>query len=244
MSEQRFPLGLPTRLRPVCVLGTGATSVVWQVRDTEAGVDLALKVVAPSPGSIVDPGRRAETEARAVARLAGMAGIVGLHEVGRTAAGDAWLVCDLMPGGTLADQAPLACARVASIGAALAAALAGAHRCGVCHGDLTPHNVLFDADGRPAIADFGMAGLSHAPDDPGGLTPAYAAPERLHGAAPSDAADVWSLAATLAAVRDPDESSSCATALEQVLAECRVEPAIRRPDAAALHDALAAVVPR
>jgi serine/threonine-protein kinase PknK len=244
VSAPRFPVGLPTRLRPVRVLGTGATSVVWQVRDTEAGVDLAVKVVSPRPGSTVDPGRRAETEARAVARLGELSGVVRLHEVGRTAAGEAWLVVDLMPGGSLAERAPLPCARVAAIGAELAATLAGAHRCGVRHGDLTPDNVLFDDADRPALADFGMAGLSHAADDPGGLTPAFAAPERLRGAAPSEAADVWSLGATLATVRDPEESSACGGALERILVSCCSEAPTERPDAAAVHDALDALVPR
>lgn len=237
-------MGLPTRLRPVAVLGAGATAVVWQVRDTESGSDLAVKVVAPRAGSTVDPARRAETEARAVVRLGDVPGVVRLHEVGRTVAGEAWLVVDLMPGGTLASRSPMRCVEAAAVGRRLAAALATAHRSGVRHGDLTPDNVLFDVHGRPAIADFGMAGLSHAPDDPGGLTPAFAAPERLRGAAPSEAADVWSLAATLAAVRDPDESGECAVALEQILARCGTESPVDRPDAATVHDALDALVPR
>ncbi len=217
------------------VLGRGASSVVWHVRDTEVGLDLAVKVVTAVPGSLVDPARRAETEARALARLAGIDGVVALHEVGRTDDGAAWLVHDLAAGGSLAARAPWTSDDLARIGSVLARTLAAAHERQVHHGDISPGNVLFDGAGRPLLADFGMAGLGHAPDDPGGLTPAFAAPERLRGAPPSAASDVFSLAATLAAVVDgePDD------ALVPVLARCRVEDPSRRPSAATVSDELA-----
>lgn len=235
-----FPLGVPTRLRPVELLGHGSTSTVWRVRDTATGRELALKVVAPVPGSRIDPARRAETEARALARLGPDPGVVQLLEVGRTDDGEAYLVQQLVQGPTLAELAPLASARAATIGAAVAATLARAHAAGVSHGDVTPHNVVLGPDGAPLLIDFGMAGLGHAPDDPGGLTPAFAAPERLRGAPPSPAADVYSLATTLLGVLGALDARGRAL-LDGVLRTATSDEPAARPDAGAVADALGSV---
>ena len=41
----------------------------------------------------------------------------------------------------------------------LADALAAVHRAGLAHGDVTPANVLFAADGRPVLGDLGVGPL-------------------------------------------------------------------------------------
>jgi serine/threonine protein kinase len=100
--------------------------------------------------------------------------------------------------------------------------------------------VVFDGDGQVLLADFGMAGLGHAPDDPGGLTPAFAAPERLRGAPPSDASDVYSMAVTLrsaSAQPVPEE-------VERLLANGAAASPADRPSAAELADALRSLLPR
>ena len=48
-------------------------------------------------------------------------------------------------------------------GAAVADALAHVHRAGVLHRDVIPRNVLFDADGRAHLSDFGVALVADAP---------------------------------------------------------------------------------
>lgn len=231
----RWPIGIPTRLRPIAVLSEGRGTTVWQARDTATGVDRAVKVVCAVPGSTVDPARRAETEARALARLGGVAGVVRLHELGRTDRGDAWLAYDLVTGGTLAASAPLPVERVRKLGVTLASTLAEAHGRDVHHGDLSPTNVILGDGGAPLLADFGMAGLGYAPDDPGGLTPAYAAPERLRGAPPSGPSDVWSLAATLDAVTVERPGGD----LRELLDRCRSRDPAARPSASEVADGLA-----
>lgn len=198
-------VGLPTRLRLVEVIGSGVSASVWRARDTLGGRDVAVKLLPP-PGGIDDRATdlhraRFEREARALARLHGVEGVVALRELGITPDGTAWFVMDLAGGGSLRDR--LGEGRVIdadALGLVLATALARAHELGVVHGDISPANVLFDEHDQPMLADFGMAALLSGgvgTDGVAGFTAAYAAPERLAGAPPDPASDVYALAATL-----------------------------------------------
>ncbi|MHB1138508.1 MAG: protein kinase domain-containing protein [Microthrixaceae bacterium] len=229
-------VGLPTRLRLLDALSVRDGSAVWRARDTHAGHDVAVKLVAASPG--VDPElhlARLEREARSLARLRDVPGVVALRELGVAADGTTWLVSELFEGGSLADVADTAppAGWVAREAPRTAAALAAAHAAAVVHGDLSPSNVLVDADGRTALADFGMAQLLDG--DPrgrgvAGCTPAYAAPERLAGAAPDAASDVYALCATWLRVAGATAPGPVATTLQR-----GVEPdPSRRPTAAVL----------
>lgn len=251
-SPPRWPLGIPSRLRPVEVLGVGGSSVVWRVRDTEIGADLAVKVVNTPGGRGGGTGGgsvgglhggldlRIETEARALARLRDVDGVLPLHELGLTEDGVAWMACDLVTGGTLADRAPVGPGQLATIGATVAETLTAAHLLEVVHGDVTPTNIVFDGDDRALLADFGLAAIGHVPGDPGGLTPAYAAPERLRGAVPSAASDVYGLGASLASVGTVSVTAAALpTELRDVLDRCCVEHPGHRPTAAALAAELA-----
>jgi serine/threonine protein kinase len=86
----------------------------------------------------------------------------------------------------------------------IAEMLAGIHRAGVVVRDLSPNNVLVDADGRAWLVDLELAaevGTLPPGERPGSGrgsgTPAYSAPEQLAGAAPDRSADLWSLGALL-----------------------------------------------
>lgn len=71
--------------------------------------------------------------------------------------------------------------------AQLESALHDLESSGLFHGDLSPANVLIDREGRVKLLDFGLANSG------GRLTPDFAAPERLAGAAPTLASDLYSL---------------------------------------------------
>ena len=92
--------------------------------------------------------------------------------------------------------------RVATIGADLADALHFAHQQGVIHRDIKPSNLMLDREGKPWVADFGLAqvqderSLTLTGDLLGTLR--YMSPEQADGDKLLDGrTDIYSLAATL-----------------------------------------------
>lgn len=185
-------------------LGAGGFGVVWRAHDQLLDREVAVKAIALPDG---EQRERATREALATARLAHPA-IVALYEA--CAEDDTfYLISELVHGDTLARLIAadaLGDEQIAEIGGALADALLHAHRRGVIHRDIKPHNVLVpvagDAPGAAAkLTDFGgalLAGedaLTRTGDVLG--TVAYMAPEQLDGERVSEAADLYSLALLL-----------------------------------------------
>src|SRR5437660_960563 len=85
------------------------------------------------------------------------------------------------------------------VGLETARALDYAHRRGLVHRDIKPANLLFHADGRVCVADFGIArALAEAAwTEPAGAvlgTARYASPEQVQGASVDGKTDVYALA--------------------------------------------------
>lgn len=106
--------------------------------------------------------------------------------------GYVYLVMEYIPGRTLSQwlqQQKPDPAQAARLLAQVARALAVAHNQGVTHCDLTPRNVLVDAQGLPHVIDFGLARLRHAwgekPEDPESIsgTLPFLSPEQARGQA-------------------------------------------------------------
>ncbi|MGH3002433.1 MAG: serine/threonine-protein kinase, partial [Gaiellaceae bacterium] len=186
------------RYRLLEPLGRGAMSSVWLAEDTELGRQVAVKMLAPTADRT-----RFEREARAAAALSDPH-VCSLYDYGE-AAGKPFMVLEYLPGGSLEDRLsqgrPLPDADTERIAAELAGGLAHAHVRGLVHRDLKPANVLFDAEGRAKIADFGIARMG----DAGTLTEAGTvlgtastiSPEQAAGLAAGPASDVYSFGVIL-----------------------------------------------
>jgi hypothetical protein len=121
-----------------------------------------------------------------------------VHQPQRGGATRVALVLELLAGGSLAAllarRGRLRPGEVVTAIAPVAAALAHAHGHGVVHGDLSPGNIVFTAEGRPVLTDLGVArvlGEAAAAE----VTPPYVDPTVARGGAPGPASDVFGVAA-------------------------------------------------
>jgi hypothetical protein len=136
-------------------LGKGGMGVVLRARAPD-GVEVAIKVLKKLDPRRVD---RFDRERRLLARFTLADGFVPLVDAGTCADGP-YLVMPFVPGGTLRRRlarGALGIEESLSIARALAEALTRAHALGIVHRDVKPENVIFDAAGRPLLADLGLA---------------------------------------------------------------------------------------
>jgi hypothetical protein len=231
-------------------LGRGGMGVVYKARQLSLNRFVALKMILAGPYAGTDQLARFGVEAEAVAQLQ-HPGIVQIHEVG-SHAGHSYLALEYVPGGTLNHHCagkPLPPAEATRLVEALARAVHYAHQRGILHRDLKPGNVLLTEDGRPKIADFGLAkrlGAGPGSAMPGPLTqsgailgtPAYMAPEQAGGkrGKVGPPADVYALGAILYELltgRPPFQADSpvdviLKVATEEPLPPRQVEPGVPR----------------
>jgi serine/threonine-protein kinase len=149
--------------------------------------------------------KRFEAEAHIAASLS-HPNIMRVIDWGESSETGPFLVLEYLGGGslrTLLDHGDgLSVEQTTHIGIQAARALDYAHRRGLVHRDVKPANLLFDEEGRLAIADFGLArALAEAAwTEPGGSmlgTARYASPEQVRGGSLDGKADVYSLGLVL-----------------------------------------------
>ncbi|NDJ52277.1 MAG: TIR domain-containing protein [Chloroflexi bacterium] len=123
--------------------------------------------------------------------------IVPVHDYGAHEGVD-FAVARLMDGGSLAnrlEEGPLPFPQVASTLSQIAAALDHIHAAGHYHGDPATVNIVYDDSGNAYIADFYLLGLLQVVDAVimAGV-PAFMAPERMGGQAPTALSDQYAVA--------------------------------------------------
>jgi len=185
-------------------LGSGGMSDVFRARDLMLERSVAIKVLHEQYSNDGAFQQRFRQEARAAANLS-HPNIVTVHDFGFDH-GQLFIVMEHIPGKDLKtilrqrgrysveEAIPLMVQACAGIGYA--------HRAGLVHCDIKPHNMIVTQDGRLKVTDFGIArALSTImPDERADVvwgSPQYFSPEQATGEAPSPASDVYSLGIVL-----------------------------------------------
>jgi serine/threonine-protein kinase len=195
---------LGDRYRLVTALGTGASAHVYLADDVSLHRRVAIKVLHPALAGDAAFLKRFRAEAQAVAAL-NHPNILQVYDWGEQG-GEPYLVLEYLAGGSLRQVYDtgvlLTPEQAVQVGIEAAAGLDYAHRRGLVHRDIKPANLLFDADRRLRISDFGLArALAEASwTEPDGAilgTARYSAPEQVEGWVLDGKADVYALALVL-----------------------------------------------
>ena len=186
-------------------IGRGGMGAVWLGTDEVLGRQVALKKIGLMPGADGTDMARAEREARLSASLHHPHVVTIFNVVSEDDSDARWLVMEYVDGVHLGqlvrDEGPLSPDEAARLLWQVADALAAAHAAGMVHRDVKPANILVDSKRVAKLTDFGIARVMADPSlTQTGLligSPAYLAPEVATGGKGGEAADVWSLGATL-----------------------------------------------
>lgn len=186
-------------------LARGGMGIVYRARQHAPDRDVAIKMLLPFSAAVPELRERFQVEVRTLAELDHSA-ILPIYETGDYE-GLPRFAMKLAAGGSLAARIGTFAGQwrsIATLVATLADATHYAHERGVLHRDLKPGNILFDAEARAFVADFGLAKFM---DEEGDLTrthramgtPRYLAPEVAAGSArhATTASDIYSLGAIL-----------------------------------------------
>jgi serine/threonine protein kinase len=142
----------------------GGMAAVYQGRDNVLDRIVAVKVMDPQLGQDDEFVKRFILEAQATGRLS-HPNIVNVYDAGEED-GMYYMVMEFVEGITLKEyiieKGFLSVEEAAEISAQICDGLAHAHKQGIIHRDIKPHNILCTPDGRYKLTDFGIARLVDA----------------------------------------------------------------------------------
>jgi serine/threonine-protein kinase len=178
-------------------LGAGGMADVWLAEDQELGRRVAVKILHEryaSDEQFVERFRREATHAAGLSHP----NIVSIFDRGEDA-GAYFIVMEYVEGRTLKElvvtRGPCPVPVAISYTRQVLAALRYAHRNGIIHRDIKPHNVIVDREGRVKVADFGIARAGASQITEAGSiigTAQYLSPEQARGAPVDESSDLYS----------------------------------------------------
>jgi serine/threonine-protein kinase len=218
------------RYRVISRLGSGGMADVYLAQDQLLGRDVAVKVLHHHFAEDHEFVERFRREASSAAALS-HPNIVGIFDRGEWN-GTYYIAMEYVAGRSLKaivrEQGPLEPAAAIDIVIQILRAARSAHRRGVIHRDLKPHNVILDEEGRARVTDFGIARAGASDMTLTGSimgTAQYLSPEQAQGFAVSAASDLYSIGVILyellTGVVPFEGESAVAIAYKQVSAEPR-----------------------
>lgn len=180
-------------------IGDGGVAVVYKALDISLEREVAVKILRPEMADNEEVLTRFRREAHAAAKL-NHPNIVQIYDTG-VEGSTYYIVMEYLPEPDLKrivkEYAPLPLRKVLEVSIQCARALAYAHKQGLVHRDVKPHNILFTDDGRVKLSDFGIAAAAgEAGLTDSGLvlgTAYYISPEQAQGAPATAQSDIYSL---------------------------------------------------
>src|SRR5438067_3191253 len=190
------------RYKVVSRLGAGGMADVFLAEDQQLGRKVALKLLhrrfAEDPGFV----ERFRREAQSAAGLQ-HPNVVSVYDRGAYD-GTYYIAMEYLPGRSLKQlirqEAPLDPIRAIDITIQILKAARFAHRHGVVHRDLKPHNVIVDDSDNTKVTDFGIAraGASDMTETGSIMgTAQYLSPEQAQRHAVSACSDLYSIGVVL-----------------------------------------------
>ena len=183
-------------------LGAGGMANVYLAEDQELGRRVALKMLNDRHAHDEQFVERFRREAKNAAGLS-HPNIVSIYDRGE-AEGTYYIAMEYLDGRTLKEllirNGPTPTPIAIDYARQILAAVAFAHRNGIVHRDIKPHNVMVGADGRLKVTDFGIArsGTSQM-TEAGSIigTAQYLSPEQARGATVDQTSDLYSVGIVL-----------------------------------------------
>ncbi len=202
MAEPLVNTLIDGRYRVLSRLGAGGMADVFLAEDQQLGRKLALKLLHRRFAEDPDFVERFRREAQAAAGLA-HPNVVSVYDRGEY--DDTYYIAmEYLPGRSLKQlirqEAPLEPIRAIDITIQILKAARFAHRRGVIHRDLKPHNVIVDDADIAKVTDFGIAraGASDMTETGSIMgTAQYLSPEQAQGLPVSPGSDLYSVGIVL-----------------------------------------------
>ena len=225
------------RYRIIGRIGSGGMADVYEAEDTQLGRRIALKLLYRRFAEDPDFVERFRREASSAAAL-NHPNVVQVFDRGEWD-GTYYIAMELLEGRNLKDivreYGALEPAVAVDIVLQILRAARFAHRRGVVHRDIKPHNVIVDAEGRAKVTDFGIARAGSSDMTETGLimgTAQYLSPEQAQGHPVDARSDLYSIGVVLYELLTGavpfDAESTVSIALKQVSEE-PVPPRVRNP---------------
>ena len=184
-------------------LGSGGMADVYLATDQSLGRKVAIKILSDRYARDAGFVERFRREAAAAAGLR-HPNIVTVYDRGE-AMGTSYIAMEYLDGPTLKEEitrrAPLPEPEAINYATQALAALDAAHRQGVIHRDIKPHNMVLTDEGRLKVTDFGIARAANTQQmtEVGSIvgTAQYLSPEQARGLAVGPQSDIYSMGIVL-----------------------------------------------
>lgn len=229
------------RYRIESQLGEGGMGTVYKAFDRDLDRMVALKLLRPEMISDASALKRFKQELLLASRISHR-NILRIHDLGDVG-GLKFISMAYVEGedlrATLDREGKLAIDRVVDLLRQLCGALEEAHKAGVVHRDLKPHNVLIDKSGAAYVSDFGLAksleagtmGMTKSGEYLG--TPRYMSPEQVEGGTIDQRTDIYALGVMLYELVTGDAPFTGDSTLQVMFKRVKErpkDPKLRRPD--------------